>query len=143
MLPVEAGAGPLAQELSIPQTVWKNAPTRTTQTLKGITEIHPQGTQTNWGRGHRFTHFANILGKLTLCQALCWVWEYRMHLQGSTGTRHQWAYGDEGPFQQEMSRSLHMGLAGQSLRGCRRLFGQAEATPRMRTLALDPAPAGA
>lgn len=37
-------------ELSILETVWKIAPTRTTQALKGITEILPQDTQANWGR---------------------------------------------------------------------------------------------
>lgn len=37
-------------ELAIPETVWKNAPTRATQALEGITEILPQGSQANWGR---------------------------------------------------------------------------------------------
>ena len=37
-------------ELSIHETVWKNVPTRTTQALKGITEILPQSNQANWGK---------------------------------------------------------------------------------------------
>lgn len=37
-------------ELSIPKTVWKDVPTRTTQTLEGITEILSQGSQANWGK---------------------------------------------------------------------------------------------
>lgn len=32
-------------ELSIRETVWKNVPTRTSQTMLGITEILPQGSQ--------------------------------------------------------------------------------------------------
>lgn len=44
-------------ELSIPKTVWKDVLTRTTQTLEGITEIFPQGSQANWGKLiHLLTH---------------------------------------------------------------------------------------
>lgn len=39
-------------ELSIRETVWKNVPTRTSQTMLGITEILPQGSQANWGKVH-------------------------------------------------------------------------------------------